>query len=144
MAKLKMVLLLAAALLIAGCATQPTPTNVSAPEVTESSNPVTLDPAASEEAAPGEAAAEETPSEEEATECPGDEINPIGESIAADYDFASYDQVMAWFCEGAEFEDILVALETEDSTGEPADDMLQMLADGLTWDDIWLLVGLSN
>lgn len=123
-----------AALLIAGCAAQPTQSSTSLPDAAEPNNPVALE----------EAASEETPPEEAATECPGDEINPIGESIAADYDFASYDQVMAWFCEGAEFEDILVALETQDATGEPAGDMLQMLADGLTWDDIWLLVGLSN
>ena len=51
---------------------------------------------------------------------------------------------MTWFCDGAEFEDILVTLETQDVTGEPAEDTLQMLVDGLTWDDIWLLVGLDN
>ena len=56
----------------------------------------------------------------------------------------TYDQVMTWFCDGAEFEDILVALETQDVTGEPAEDMLQMLADELTRDDIWLLDGLDN
>ena len=56
----------------------------------------------------------------------------------------TYDQAMTWFCDGAEFEDILVALETQDVTGEPAEDMLQMLVDGLTWDDIWLLDGLDN
>ena len=69
---------------------------------------------------------------------------PSANPLQPDYDLASYDQVMTWFCEGAEFEDILVALETQDVTGEPAGDMLQMLADGLTWDEIWLLVGLSN
>ena len=135
MIKFRVTLLLVAALFIAGCATQPTQTSTSAPDSAESSNPIALEE---------EPSAEETPPEEAATECPGDEINPIGESIAADYDFASYDQVMAWFCEGAEFEDILVALETQDTTGEPAGDMLEMLADGLTWDNVWLLVGLSN
>ncbi|MCB2213885.1 hypothetical protein KQH50_00680 [bacterium] len=81
---------------------------------------------------------------EKVTDCPGDEINPLGQSIAEDYDFTDYDQVMTWFCEGAEFEDILVALETEALTDEPAGDMLQMLADGLNWDEIWLLVGLAD
>jgi len=135
MTKLKVVLFIAAALLVAGCTQQ------SAQESTSiSANP----PVAQEASASEVVVTEETTDEVAATECPGDEINPIGESIAADYDFASYDQVMTWFCDGAEFEDILVALETQGLTGEPAEDMLQMLADGLTWDDIWLLVGLDS
>lgn len=134
MTKIRGILILAAALLIAGCTGQTPQPNASATEVTIVDNPVALETTAPVETAP----------EEVVTECPGDEINPIGESIAADYDFTNYDQVMTWFCEGAEFEDIMVALETQDATGEPAGDLLQMLADGLTWDDIWLLVGLSN
>lgn len=134
MTKLKVVLFIALAFILAGCAGQPTQTA----EVVETDGPVALETTAPE--------LETTAPEEEAaaSECPGDEINPLGESIAADYDFVSYDQVMAWFCDGAEFEDILVALETQVVTGEPAGDMLQMLADGLTWDDIWLLVGLDD
>lgn len=69
--------------------------------------------------------------------CLGDEISPIGKAIAEEYDSTSYEQVMTWFCNGAEFEDILVALETEAQTGALAGEMLQMLADGFTWDDIW-------
>ncbi|QRN82501.1 hypothetical protein JR338_08705 [Chloroflexota bacterium] len=134
MTKLKVVLFITLAFMLAGCAGQPTQTA----EVVETQSPVALETTAPE--------LEVTAQEEvaAATECPGDEINPLGESIAADYGFASYDQVMAWFCDGAEFEDILVALETQSLTGEPAGDMLQMLADGLTWDDIWLLVELDD
>jgi len=84
------------------------------------------------------------PTETAAPDCPGDEISPIGESIADDYEVASYEQVMTWFCDGAEFEDILVALETEMQTETPADEMLQMLADGFTWEEIWQLVGLTD
>lgn len=121
--------------MVAGCTQQ------SAQESTSiSANP----PVAQEASASEVVVTEETTGEVATTECPGDEINPIGESIAADYDFATYDQVMTWFCDGAEFEDILVALETQGLTGEPAEEMLQMLADGLTWDDIWLLVGLDS
>lgn len=127
MTKLKVVLFIALAFILAACTGQPTQTA----EVVETDGPVALETTAPEE-------------EAAATECPGDEINPLGESIAADYNFVSYDQVMAWFCDGAEFEDILVALETQVVTGEPAGDMLQMLADGLTWDDIWLLVELDD
>jgi len=79
-----------------------------------------------------------------APDCLDGEISPIGQSIADDYETASYDQVMTWFCDGAEFEDILVALETEIQTETPASDMLQMLADDFTWEEIWQLVGLTD
>ena len=77
-------------------------------------------------------------------DCLGGEVSPIGESIAEDYEFTDYAEVITWFCNGAEFEDILVALETESQTGTPAEEMLQMLADGFTWDEIWQLVGLTE
>jgi hypothetical protein len=51
---------------------------------------------------------------------------------------------MTWFCNGAEFEDILVALETELQTDTSADDMLQMLGAGFSWNDIWLTTGLTD
>ena len=76
--------------------------------------------------------------------CLGNEISPIGRSIADDYDSATYEQVMTWFCNGAEFEDILVALETEEQTEVSAEEMLKMLADGFTWDEIWQIIGLTN
>lgn len=79
-----------------------------------------------------------------APDCLGDEVSPVGKSIADDYDFSSYEQVMTWFCNGAEFEDILVALETQSQTGTPADEMLQMLAGGFTWDNIWQIIGLTD
>ena len=77
-------------------------------------------------------------------DCLGAEINPIASSIAADYPFTSYSEVMTWFCNGAEFEDILSALMTEELTGTPAEESLQMLADGFTWDEIWQLIGLTE
>jgi hypothetical protein len=79
-----------------------------------------------------------------ASDCLGGVINPIGESIAEDFETVDYLQVIDWFCSGAEFEDILVALETEALTDTSASDMLQMLADGLTWDEIWQSVGVTD
>ena len=76
--------------------------------------------------------------------CAGDGVNSIGQSIADDYESASYEQVMAWFCNGAEFEDIMVALETAAQTDATADEMLKMLADGFTWDEIWQAIGLVS
>ena len=83
-------------------------------------------------------------SEKVAPDCMGDEISLIGQSISDEYETASYEQVMTWFCNGAEFEDILVALETEAQTETPPDEMLQMLADDFTWEEIWQLVGLTE
>ena len=77
-------------------------------------------------------------------DCLGGEVSPIAESIAEDYEFTNYAEVTTWFCNGAEFEDILVALETEAQTGTPAEEMLRMLADGATWDEIWQGVGLTE
>ena len=84
------------------------------------------------------------PAETASANCLGDEVSPIGQSIAEEYEAASYEQVMTWFCNGAEFEDILVALETEAQTEASADEMLKMLADGFTWDEIWQVIGLTE
>lgn len=77
-------------------------------------------------------------------DCLGEDISPIGQSIAEDYESANYEQVMTWFCNGAEFEDILVALETEAQTDSSADDLLNLLAEGFTWEEIWQSVGLTE
>ena len=76
--------------------------------------------------------------------CLGDEVSSIGQAIADEYESTSYELVITWFCNGAEFEDILVALETESQTDTPAEEMLQMLADDFTWDEIWLMIGLTE
>jgi hypothetical protein len=85
-----------------------------------------------------------SPAERMSSNCLGDEVSPIGQSIADEYESTSYEQVMTWFCNGAEFEDILVALETEAQTDTSVDEMLKMLADGFTWEEIWQLVGLTD
>jgi len=81
---------------------------------------------------------------ESAPSCTDGTINPIGQAIADDYDSVGYEQVMTWFCNGAEFDDIMVALETEAQTDATVDEMLKMLADGFTWDEIWQSVGLAD
>ena len=78
-----------------------------------------------------------------ASNCATKDANKMGESIAGSYPFTSTEEVMSWFCQGAEFEDILTALETEEITGTAAEDMLQMRAEGLSWDEIWLVIGLT-
>jgi hypothetical protein len=88
------------------------------------------------------------------TASPSQEITPspcviegaenIGRSIADSFPFTNTEEVMGWFCEGAEFEDIMVALETEKHTGTIAEDMLAMRAEGLSWEEIWLVVGFTE
>jgi PBP1b-binding outer membrane lipoprotein LpoB len=124
-------LIVLAAVILSGCSAQPMGTESQEAEPAAVTEPTATTVILS-------------PSENMATECPGPEINPIGESITADYSFTTYEQVMDWFCEGAEFENILVALETEALTDEPAGEMLQMIADGLTWEDVWILVDLED
>lgn len=82
----------------------------------------------------------ETISEE--AQCYGEDIHPIGQSIAELYpEITDYNQVMTWFCTGFEFEDIITALETQTETGIPADELLTLFQNGQTWDEIWVDLG---
>jgi len=135
--KYLVIVLLITLVVITACGAQPDsviePNKPDTPiETSEKSEPTTVLEATS------------PPIETTGPDCLGDEINPIGQSIADDYESNSYEQVMTWFCNGAEFEDILVALETEAQTDTSADEMLQMLADGFTWEEIWQMVGLTD
>ena len=127
--------------LATACNTQPAPAVV--PEVLSTPAQISDTPT---EVQGREMPVEEGTAQVETVEpnCLGGETNPIGQSIADDYESTSYEQVMTWFCNGAEFEDILVALETEAQTDTSADEMLKMLADGFTWEQIWQLIGLTD
>lgn len=76
--------------------------------------------------------------------CLGMTHSRIGEGIAEQFEDTSYEDVMSWFCEGAAYEDILVALQTEKLTEYPADDMLVMLVEGMSWEEIWEVTGLTT
>ena len=137
-------------LLVAGCAAPPEPASIDSTEepATGTKQAETVLPTSTSE--PDQIEQEPTQTEEVKPEetlevdCPGEEINTIGQGIADEYEFTSYNEVMTWFCSGAEFEDILVALQTEDQSGTPAEEMLVMLAEGFTWEDIWLVEGLME
>jgi len=75
-------------------------------------------------------------------DCLGSDPNQICLGISEKFEDATYEQVMLWFCNGAEFEDILVALQTEEQSGHSAEEMLIMLVDGYTWEEIWQSIGL--
>lgn len=74
-------------------------------------------------------------------ECLNSEMSVLGRNIAAQFEDVSFEQIMDWFCSGAEFEDILIALQTEKVTGQPAQELLEMLVTDLTWDEIWQSIG---
>lgn len=84
------------------------------------------------------------PVETSGPDCLGPETHPMGQEIANQFEEASYEDVMTWFCNGAEFEDILVALQTEKDTGELAEDLLKLLAEGQTWEEIWDAIGFTE
>ena len=77
--------------------------------------------------------------------CYGEERHPIAVSIAEQFPaVTSYGEIMTWFCNGAEFEDILNALATEEITGIEAEAMLRMVSEGFSWDEIWLELGVTE
>jgi len=135
--------LLLATLLVHACgAPQSQPVEQAVPTAIDSQPVPTSVPTQEIETAP---LAEASPvADSDAADCLGGETSPIAESIAEEYEFTSYAEVVTWFCDGAEFEDILVALETESQTGTPAEEMLQILAEGASWEDIWGFIGLTN
>lgn len=73
--------------------------------------------------------------------CMGEDRQTVAESISDTFD-VSYEQVMAWFCDGHEYEDILLALQTSDALDVPADELLAMRAANLSWEEIWDASGL--
>ena len=75
------------------------------------------------------------------SECLNSEMRVMGENISQQFDFVTDDQVMTWFCNGAEFEDILTALQTEKVTGQSTQELLEMLVNDLSWDEIWQSIG---
>lgn len=74
--------------------------------------------------------------------CPDPDALNLANVVASGYAFTSPKAVIGLFCNGAEFEDIVIALETEDQTGIPAEDLLAMLAAGMSWDEVWQSIGL--
>jgi hypothetical protein len=134
------VLILTVGILLVSCnsnvpVTPPVAGSLSSPSPTEQLGPT------STQVLPTSTANVIIPTEISNPDCANDDVNKIGRSIANSYPFTTTAEVMTWFCEGAEFEDIMVALETEELNGTAAEEMLQMRAEGLSWDDIWQVVG---
>lgn len=66
-----------------------------------------------------------------------DAVHPVGQGIADRFG-ASYEEVMAWFCEGGfGFGQIMLALTTVGTSGGSAEDLLARRAGGEGWGKIW-------
>ena len=93
----------------------------------------------------GEMAAPDEPLPTNGPDCYQDGEHPIAVSIVEQFpEITSYNEVMVWFCNGAQFEDILNALTTEEMTSVDANEILTMIADGMSWDQIWLELGVTE
>jgi hypothetical protein len=67
--------------------------------------------------------------------CPDPAPHPIGLSISETFQ-ATYAEIIEWHCAGQSFEDILLALQTEELTGRPVAEIFA-LKEQMTWDEIW-------
>jgi hypothetical protein len=83
-----------------------------------------------------------TPAGTSGLDCYGSESNQIALGIVEEFEGTTYEQVMTWFCNGAEYGNILLALQTEKQSGYPAEELLLMIAGDMTWEEIWLDIGL--
>lgn len=141
-----LLLILILTLLLTGCRSntgQPDTANAPAAAGQNSSS----QPAAEENAQAGDSSSppqpEEQPLETLGPDCYGEEIHPIGQSIADLYpDQTNYEQVMVWFCNGFEFEDIMTALQTAEGSDFNAEELLAKFEHGQTWDEIWVEMGI--
>jgi hypothetical protein len=122
------ILVMALALSLTGCTSSAPQTarTGSQPKSWSASRPLT-DPTSG----PLPAAPEAGP----AAVCPDPAPHPIGLSISETFE-ASYAQVIEWYCAGQSFEDILLALQTEELTGHPVAEIFA-LKEQMTWDEIW-------
>jgi len=85
---------------------------------------------------------EAEPTENPETNCSSLNPHPLAESITEQFE-VSYDQVMTWYCDGAAFSDILLALETVDLVDESVEELLSMV-ENMTWDEIWQELGVEK
>jgi hypothetical protein len=83
----------------------------------------------------------ETDVEGEEGEVVAGKHHPVGEKIAATYN-VTYEEVMGYFCHGAGFGQIMLALQTQEITQTPAADLLQMKKEQGGWGQLWHSLGI--
>lgn len=75
------------------------------------------------------------PTENPETNCSSINPHPMAEGMAVQFEI-SYDQIMTWYCDGAAFSDILLALETEELVDLSVEELLSKV-ENKTWEEIW-------
>ena len=75
------------------------------------------------------------PSEGEGKSCPTPDPHPIAGNIAEKYQ-RDYQEIIDWYCQGYEFEDILLALQTHRLTDKEVSVTLNMTGN-MSWKEIW-------
>ena len=79
--------------------------------------------------------------DETGPECLSQEAQLLAEHISEGFEIP-VEAVMGWYCQGFEFEDILLALQTSAGSEISPDELLVRLGQGQSWDDIWKDIGL--
>ena len=79
--------------------------------------------------------------DETGPECLSPEAQLLAEHISDGFEIP-VEAVMGWYCQGFEFEDILLALQTSTGLEITPDELLVRLDQGQTWDEIWKDTGL--
>ncbi|MFO7623371.1 MAG: FecR domain-containing protein [Anaerolineales bacterium] len=82
-----------------------------------------------------------TPSPAPVAGCPGITPHPEAQRLAALYK-VSYNEIIAWFCDGIGFGEIDLAYSLSQQAGVPVADIFAMRRSGLGWGDIMLRLGL--
>jgi hypothetical protein len=85
---------------------------------------------------------DQDPAPKTITQCTEVDPHPVAEGIAREFD-VTYDEVMAWFCGGYAFDDILLALQTAELVDQPAAELLVMNEE-YSWDEVWETLGLVS
>lgn len=102
----------------------------------------TEDEGTSEDETTTEDDVEAEPTENPETNCSSLNPHPLAESMTEQFE-VTYEEVMTWYCDGAAFSDILLALETVDLVDKSVEDLLSMVKD-MTWEEIWQELGVEK
>lgn len=110
----------------------------------QTSNKITLQNQSSEDELPDQFKnlyMEKNSGEVNRNNCTNPENQTMAKNISQTFD-TSDGEVMEWHCDGYDFEDILIALETKIATGVPVDELLKK-SQNQEWEEIWEDVGFS-
>lgn len=85
---------------------------------------------------------EAEPTENPETNCSSLDPHPLAVSMTEKFE-VTYEEVMTWYCDGAAFSDILLALETVELADITVEELLTMIEDK-SWEEIWDELGIEK